>query len=104
MAQTERSAIDALAASLDTVQPADLYPPDAWWALHRAYLSLGHEHAADQALGAAWAWTVQRALPQVPAAFRDSFLHRNATNRDLIAAARRRLGLHVAAGASITPG
>jgi hypothetical protein len=76
----------------------------AWWALHRAYLALGDDRAADEALAGGYDWTVQRALPQVPAAFRDSFLHRNATNRDLIAAAGRRLGLHVAAGDSITPG
>jgi tetratricopeptide (TPR) repeat protein len=97
-----REPLDALMASLATVQPADLYPPEAWWALHRAYLALGDEGAADEALASGYDWAVQRALPQVPAAFRDSFLHRNATNRDLIAAAGRRLGLHVAT--SITPG
>ena len=95
--QGEQPAIDALASLLGVVQPADIYPPEAWWTLYRAHVALGDEPAADAALATAYAWAVQRALPQVPPAFRDSFLHRNATNRDLIAAAGRRLGLHVAA-------
>jgi hypothetical protein len=95
VAPAERAALDSLGASLATVQPADLYPPEAWWALHRAYLALGDEAAADAALADGYGWAVRRALPQVPQAFHDSFLHRNATNRDLIAAAGRRLGLHV---------
>ena len=60
--------------------------------------------ATDGARAAARLGAAQRALPNVPEAFRDSFLHRNPTNRALLAAAGRRLGLHVAAGASITPG
>ena len=36
-------------------------------------------------------WVRRTALPNVPAAFRESFLQRNPTNRALLAAADRRL-------------
>jgi tetratricopeptide (TPR) repeat protein len=92
----EPQALDAMAEDLEAVQPADIYPPEAWWTLHRAWIALSEEARADAMLARAYDWTVARALPQVPAAFRDSFLHRNAINRDLIAAAGRRLALRVA--------
>ena len=38
------------------------------------------------------AWVTRTADAHVPASFCDSFLHRNAVNRDLLAAAARRLG------------
>ncbi|MGE5116172.1 MAG: hypothetical protein ACM3N6_06715, partial [Betaproteobacteria bacterium] len=95
-----RALVDEVAPTLDAVQPADLYPAEGWWTMHRAYLALGAEEAADRALADAFAWVAERALPQVPPAFRDSFLQRNATNRELVAAAGRRLGLRL----PVTPG
>ena len=49
----------------------------------------GDEALMALAQGAHWVRRV--ALPNVPEAFRDSFLQRNATNRALLAAADRRL-------------
>jgi len=45
---------------------------------------------AMSALAAGTRWIRQVALPHVPEAFRESFLHRNETNRALLAAAGRR--------------
>jgi DNA-binding SARP family transcriptional activator/tetratricopeptide (TPR) repeat protein len=91
----ERAEIDAVAALLDGVQPADTYQPEAWWLLSQAYDALADDAAAQAALVQAFEWLAERALPNVPAPFRESFLHRNLVNRDLVAAAGRRLGLRL---------
>jgi DNA-binding SARP family transcriptional activator/tetratricopeptide (TPR) repeat protein len=91
----ERDEIGAVAALIDAVQPADMYLPEAWWIVARAFDGVGAPEAAGQALASGHRWIVQCALPNVPAPFRESFLHRNAINRDLLAAAGRRLGLRV---------
>ena len=67
--------------------------PEAWWAVHRAWLALGDAQAADAALRSGFEWIAMLALPQVPEPFRESFLHRQCINRDLLAAAAQRLGL-----------
>ncbi len=97
-----RSAIDAgtlvpaqvedVVARLRHCHPADTYHPEAWWIAVRAFDALADTPAADAALGVAFEWVAERALPHVPPAFRDSFLQRNPVNRDLLAAAARRLG------------
>ena len=51
----------------------------------------GDGDQAMMALAHGALWVRRTALPNVPEAFRDSFLQRNPTNRALLAAADRRL-------------
>ncbi|MEP7282598.1 MAG: AAA family ATPase [Rubrivivax sp.] len=93
---------DDVAARLRHCHPADTYVPEAWWITSRAYERLADPQAADAALGEGFEW-VGRALANVPAAFRDSFLQRNPVNRELLAAAAHRLRRHPpVAAAAIT--
>jgi DNA-binding SARP family transcriptional activator len=69
-----------------------LYAPEYWWGFHRAFEAAGDAPAAREALTLGRDWILKTALPNVPADFRDSFLHRNPLNRDLLAAAHRLLG------------
>jgi DNA-binding SARP family transcriptional activator len=91
----ERAELEAVAALLDSVEPADMYLPQAWWVLAQAFDQLGDGAARNTALARGHAWIVERALPNVPASFRESFLHRNTSNRDLLAMAGHRMGLRV---------
>ncbi|MBL0151841.1 MAG: AAA family ATPase [Ideonella sp.] len=90
-----RRSADALAQlrellpRLDQVQPADMYLPQAWWIAVQVFEASGVRDEAAMALARGARWIHQVALPRVPEAFRDSFLHRNATNRALLAAAGR---------------
>lgn len=77
-----------LLASLATVQPADMYLPEAWRIGVHVFEACGAADEATMALAEATRWIRQTALPNVPEAFRDSFLNRNAVNRALLAAAR----------------
>ena len=90
---TQADELARYAASLARVAPADMSLPEAWWAVHRAWLALGDAQAADAALRSGFEWIAMLALPQVPEPFRESFLHRQRINRDLLAAAAQRLGL-----------
>ncbi|MEP7138724.1 MAG: AAA family ATPase [Caldimonas sp.] len=89
--------VDELVERLPGCRPADTYFGEAWWSASRAFDALGRGDAADEALRAGFEWVAGRALPEVPPEFRDSFLNRNPVNRDLLAAAARRLGLRVPA-------
>ncbi len=80
-----------LVARLPEVQPADLYLGEAWWIAARVFDANGDDDDALLALAHGMQWVRRQALPQVPEAFRDSFLQRNASNRALLAAADRRL-------------
>ncbi|MFT3817712.1 MAG: hypothetical protein QM750_08825 [Rubrivivax sp.] len=80
-----------IVARLPAVQPADLYPGEAWWIAARVFDANGDDDDALMALAHGMQWVRRQALPQVPEAFRDSFLQRNASNRALLAAADRRL-------------
>jgi hypothetical protein len=51
----------------------------------------GDGDQALMALAQGALWVRRKALPNVPDAFRDSFLQRNPTNRALLAAADRRM-------------
>lgn len=75
---------------LDRVQPADMYLPDARWIAVQVFAACGASDEAAMALAQGTRWIRQVALPHVPEAFRDSFLNRNPTNRELLAAAGRR--------------
>ena len=76
---------------LDGAQPADMYLPEAWWIAVQVFDACGASEDAMLALAHGIRWIRQVALPHVPEAFRDSFLHRNPTNAALLAAASRRL-------------
>jgi DNA-binding SARP family transcriptional activator len=56
-----------------------------WLILHRAFAAAGERVAASEALAAGVAWVLNVALPNVPDQFRESFMHRNAVNRELLA-------------------
>jgi DNA-binding SARP family transcriptional activator len=80
---------DSLAAQLDTQQPADSYPLlPAAVGVEILQASGQHERALTL-LAAALSWLRLTALPQVPDAFRDSFLTRNPVNRALLTAESR---------------
>jgi tetratricopeptide (TPR) repeat protein len=80
---------EALAPWLETLQPADCYPlMPAAIGVEILRADGQHERAASLLAGAL-AWLRGTALPQVPEAFRDSFLHRNPVNRALITAESR---------------
>ena len=83
------SAAQALVALMNEgCAPQSVYRAEAWWLAHRALRAAGEAAQAQRALDEGARWVTQTALPQVPPAFIDSFLHRNPVNRDLLAAAR----------------
>jgi DNA-binding SARP family transcriptional activator len=80
---------DAITPELQRLQPTDWYPPNTA-AIGFAILSAAGDHGRAAALLAeALAWLRSTALPQVPDAFRDSFLHRNPVNAALRHAEQR---------------
>ncbi|HEU5296234.1 MAG TPA: AAA family ATPase, partial [Burkholderiaceae bacterium] len=81
----------ATIAEMDSVLPADLYLGEAWWIAARAFDAAGDADDALMCLSRGARWIRRSALPQVPDEYVDSFLHRNPSNRDLLAAADRRL-------------
>ena len=85
------AAMHALVPQLASVQPADLYPGQAWWLVCQVFEANGESDQALMALAQGALWVRRVALPHVPEAFRDSFLQRNPSNRALLAAADRRL-------------
>lgn len=90
--RADEAAADAravLALMEQGIAPDSMYRPQAWWLAHQALAAAGQPDAAAEALRAGAAWISRVALPHVPPAFIDSFLHRNAVNRDLLAAAAR---------------
>jgi DNA-binding SARP family transcriptional activator/tetratricopeptide (TPR) repeat protein len=90
LGRSDDAAIDAedlLALLGQGIAPDSMYRAKAWWWAQRAFLAARREAAAAQTLADGARWITQSALPQVPPAFIDSFLHRNAVNRDLLAAA-----------------
>ena len=83
-------AMRELVAQLGEMPPADLYPGEAWWLAAQVFDANGDGRDALLALVRGAQWVRSIALPNVPEPFRDSFLHRNASNRALLAAADRR--------------
>lgn len=65
--------------------PDFVYTPEAWLVAGKALLAASDSAAAQDALTAGQRWVRTLALPQVPAPFIDSFLHRNPVNRELLA-------------------
>ncbi len=77
-----------LALMDDGIAPDSMYRAQAWWLAHQALAGAGRHELARHALEQGTRWVTQTALPQVPAAFIDSFLQRNPVNRQLLLAAR----------------
>ena len=75
---------------LPTLHAADSYPPTAAAIGREILLAAGEADRAAELLAVAVAWIRQTALPQVPEAFRESFLDRNPVNRALLTAESRR--------------
>jgi hypothetical protein len=75
---------------LATLHATDCYPPRAAAIGRDILLACGDADQAAQLLATAVAWIRETALPQVPDAFRESFLDRNPVNRALLTAESRR--------------
>lgn len=69
--------------------PVGMSMAEAMWSVHRGFAAAGNAGGSADAVKRGAHWIEVMALPNVPDAFRDSLLHRNAVNRDLLAAARR---------------
>ena len=65
--------------------PDSFYLPELWLVSAQTFATLGREPAARRAAADGQAWVREVHDKHVPAEFRDSFLHRNAINRELIA-------------------
>ncbi len=71
----------------DGIAPDGVYRADACWVAARALRAAGRDAAAEHALARGVQWIRSQALPHVPPAFIDSFLHRHPVNRALMAMA-----------------
>jgi len=76
-------------ALLPTFHPIDCYPPTAAAIGRDIFLARRDPDRAAACLVRGVEWIQKIALPQVPEAYRDSFLNRNSVNRALLAAASR---------------
>jgi tetratricopeptide (TPR) repeat protein len=86
------AALRTLLPRLDEVQPVDMYLPEAWWIAAQVFDACRATDEAAMAVARGAHWIRQVALPNVPDAFRASFIERNPTNRALLAAAGRQAG------------
>ena len=89
-AAAARHAQAALALSARR-QSTLLLPAELWLHCARAMLAAGDSAQATQLLATGRDWLQRTASEFVPEAFRDSFLHRNPINRELLALAARLL-------------
>jgi DNA-binding SARP family transcriptional activator len=64
--------------------PDSFYLPELWLVSAQTFATLGREPAARRAAAEGQAWVREVHDAHVPAEFRDSFLHRNAVNRELM--------------------
>lgn len=89
--QDAASAMRELVEQMARLQPSDMYVGEAWWIAAQVFDANGDGDLSLLALARGAQWVRRVALPHVPEEFRDSFLHRNPTNRALLVAADRRL-------------
>lgn len=68
--------------------PDDCYIGEVWLAAYESFEAAA-DPRADDVLKQASAWIMETARERVPEEFRESFLHRNPFNRELLAAAAR---------------
>lgn len=80
---------EAALALLNDYGPENFYLPELWWLAARVQLATGKKDAALQHLSLAQRWIRGRLEHDVPDEFRDSFLHRNHVNRELLTLAAR---------------
>jgi DNA-binding SARP family transcriptional activator len=73
----------------EDVEPNDMYAGERWLAGVRALLAAGRREDAAEVVAEAVAAIERIARDDVPAEFRDSFLHRNPVNRELLTLATR---------------
>jgi DNA-binding SARP family transcriptional activator len=85
--QAAQAARAALSAQLEGYCPESMYLPELHLVAHQALAAAGAVDEARAALKLGADWVRQHALPQVPAAFIESFLQRNSVNRALLALA-----------------
>jgi DNA-binding SARP family transcriptional activator/tetratricopeptide (TPR) repeat protein len=81
-------ALDHARAALgtpDEIVADDVYPAERWLIAGRAFEASGLRDEARAVLEAGRAWVLHTAQTQVGAEFRDSFLHRNRVNAELLA-------------------
>ena len=81
------AAAAAMALFDEGYAPDAMYRPEVHLVAWQAFVQAGRPADAVAALRAGTDWIRGHALPQVPAPFLDSFLNRNAVNRELLAAA-----------------
>ena len=80
---------DELEPLLVTQRATDLYPATAAAIGRDIFLARRDPDRAAACLARGVEWIQKNALPQVPEAYRDSFLNRNPVNRALLAAVSR---------------
>lgn len=80
-------ASEALEVAVDVV-PFDIYRGEFWWLAHQCLTAAGRSIEARHALQQGMHW-IDSVLLHVPDPFRDSFLNRNPSNRQLRAASSR---------------
>jgi DNA-binding SARP family transcriptional activator/tetratricopeptide (TPR) repeat protein len=61
-----------------------MYRGELWWVAHRTFAACGDAPSARRALDEGCDWVHAVARQHVPPQFRDSFLHRNPVNRELL--------------------
>ena len=69
--------------------PDSFYLPEMWLVAAQTLLALGRADEARRHATAGAAWVMNAHQTSVPPEFRDSFLHRNPVNRELLALAQR---------------
>lgn len=69
-------------------QPDVYYLPELWWMAARVHQALGRDAARQAAVRDGARWVARVAAQHVPPVFRDSFLHRNRINAELLQWAR----------------
>lgn len=76
-------------------EPDNFYRGEVWWVCYRALAAAGRQDDAGRVLARGRDWILDIGARRVPAAFRESFLHRNVVNRDILNAARRLPGTNL---------
>lgn len=87
--RARREALAALALADQGRQTTSSLPAELWLNAGRALAAAGDAAKSAEVLTQGRAWLQTTAREQVPEPFRDSFLHRNPVNRELLALAAR---------------
>jgi DNA-binding SARP family transcriptional activator/tetratricopeptide (TPR) repeat protein len=85
--QAIRRALPHVEAALRLAPDFDMdsmYRGELWLVAYRTYVAVGDDTLARRMLGDGLSWVTTLAELHVPPAYRDSFLHRNPVNRELL--------------------